>query len=45
LWAIPRREVGVRASDPTVSGASFLYGRRTSVTSFPMSVAFPRAEY
>jgi hypothetical protein len=51
LVAIPRSEVGLCFSSPTVSGISFLYGLRTSVRSFPMPasagvyVAFPRSEY
>jgi hypothetical protein len=45
LSAIPRREVGLRASGPTVSGASCLCGLRPSVKPFPLYVAFPRSEY
>jgi len=45
LLAIPRREVGLCLSDPTVSGTSFLCGLHTSVKSFPLYVAFPRSEY
>jgi hypothetical protein len=35
----------LRTSDPTVSGARVLGGLRPAVTSFPVSVAFPRSEY
>src|SRR5262245_1048168 len=45
LLALPRREVGFWCSGPTVSGRSCLCGLRTSVTSFPVSWAFPTAEY
>ncbi len=45
LFAIPRSEVGLRSSDPTMSGASFLCGLRAPVESFPMWWAFPTSEY
>ena len=45
LSAMPCREVGWRASGPTVSGARVLCRLRPSVTSCPWYVAFPRSEY
>jgi hypothetical protein len=44
-FAIALSEVGSHYSSSTLAGMSFLCGLRTSVSAFPMYVAFPRFEY
>ena len=44
-FAVALSEVCSRCSSSTLAGMSYLCGLRTSVSAFPMYVAFPRSEY
>ena len=45
LSAMACSEVGLVCSSPTMSGISFLYKLRDSVSRFPLCMAFPYPEY